>query len=207
MDAMQKAKEQENVDRDYNRNVLTSDRDYKSQQDELTYQHGRDTAQDKKDAATLQYQKDRDKISDAQWQKEFDQNKLESDREFKQHQDEFNKNYGLDLKKFLYDQKVTEREWTQLSPAKQKEMALNYKYDLGLKKASGGGGGGGGGSSSSSKKTTTTAAPKYTSNVKDTTKTKGYKEASSTYDMKMIKAMYGDQAYAQFLTTGKLPKK
>jgi uncharacterized protein DUF3597 len=162
------AKEQ--ADRDYNRNVLESDRDFN-------------------------FQKERAKMSDTQWQKEFDNNKYEFSAKMKQENDQFAKTYGLDLKKFMYDQKVTEREWAHMSPADKERMALQAKYS----KSSGGGGGGG----SSKKSSSSSKAPAKSASQKSAeaefnkgVKSKG-NPAPNTYDQyfgKMLR-LEGGEAY------------
>jgi hypothetical protein len=74
----------------------------------------------------------RDKVADAQWNKQYNRGVYESDRSYKYQQ-------GRDKVADAWKQK----EWSQMSPAEKQQMALQYSYSQKLKGSSGGGGGGG----------------------------------------------------------------
>jgi hypothetical protein len=73
----------------------------------------------------------RDKVADAQWNKQYNRGVYESDRSYKYQQ-------GRDK----VDDAWKQKEWSQMSPAEKQQMALQYSYSQKLKGSSGGGGGG-----------------------------------------------------------------
>jgi hypothetical protein len=93
------------------------------------------------------YQQSRDKVSDNQWQTQFDYNKGIDTRNYNYQvgRDQVSdQRYNTEWQNTLAQQKLAEewkqRQWNQMSPAEKAQMELQYQYSKKLKGSGGNGG-------------------------------------------------------------------